>query len=322
MAVKEAGEPKDPTSPRCRLSCILARSSTKAIIFRRGPSKQTCLIAWDRSNDTFEIGQWFKGSVYPERCDISADGEWLLIFMANFRAPYGTWTVLSRPPWYTAYALWEEGDTWRGGGIFLGERDIVLRKMSGSKPAIGRVPDQFKVHLSNPEMDERISKALAKSPRPWRSLGGDWRGPFRRQEGETSLTLTWQTESRGWGEERAYVLASGRFSAPLPTVQWADLDQNGDLLFSRGGALYRLPQVEYGALQQQEDILARARCLADFTDMRFQSVKAPYGSSLRGGPGWPGEEEPILDDRFMPPLDRVTKEDRRERKRLRAVRRS
>ena len=52
-----------------------------AIVFRRGPSDWFHLLKWDMLNDTFQSGAWFKGSMYPEKCDLSPDGSLFLCFV-------------------------------------------------------------------------------------------------------------------------------------------------------------------------------------------------------------------------------------------------
>ena len=63
----------DNKSP-ARLHAILAREADKAVVFRRGPSNKTAILEWDLQTDRFKLGQWFYGSLYPYRCDISPDG--------------------------------------------------------------------------------------------------------------------------------------------------------------------------------------------------------------------------------------------------------
>src|SRR5215471_13433178 len=109
----------------CRLFVILAREAHKAIIFRRGPSNWVRLIVWNTDNDTFEYGQWFKGRVYEEKCDLSPNGTKLIYFAAkhykrfDLKAEYKNyWTAISKPPYFTALAMWPEITTYGGGGLF------------------------------------------------------------------------------------------------------------------------------------------------------------------------------------------------------------
>jgi hypothetical protein len=103
-----------------RLSVLLARKAPVAIVFRRGPSKHVLLVRWNLSDDSFEAGQWLKGRVYERRCDLSEDGERLIYFAANYRArhPLQTWTAVSRPPYFTALALWQKGVPGEGADCF------------------------------------------------------------------------------------------------------------------------------------------------------------------------------------------------------------
>ena len=39
-----------------RIHAIFARNSDKAVVFRRGPSDKVAVLAWDRKNDTFMLG--------------------------------------------------------------------------------------------------------------------------------------------------------------------------------------------------------------------------------------------------------------------------
>ena len=73
----------DNKSP-ARLHAILAREANKAVVFRRGPSNKTAILEWDLQTDRFKLGQWFYGSLYPYRCDISPDGRHLVYFAAKY----------------------------------------------------------------------------------------------------------------------------------------------------------------------------------------------------------------------------------------------
>lgn len=71
------------TSPAARLHAILARRGSNAVVFRRGPSNKVAVVGWNRSNDTFTLGQWLHGRIYPLRCDLSPKGEYLIYFAAK-----------------------------------------------------------------------------------------------------------------------------------------------------------------------------------------------------------------------------------------------
>ena len=113
----------------CRLFGILARESPVAVVFRRGPSKYCELIHWNTETDELSRGQWFHGRIYERRCDLSPDGRLLIYFAMNGAwesETKGAWTAISKPPYFTALALWPKGDCWNGGGLFIDQQTIWL----------------------------------------------------------------------------------------------------------------------------------------------------------------------------------------------------
>jgi len=126
------------TEPFIRLYLYFARDVPKAVILRQGPRRQFRMILWDRDDDSFEDGQWLMAQVYPDRCGISPDARHFLYFALDGRwrtATQGTYTAISRPPFWTALSLFPEGSTWGGGGHFL---DSVHYYASGGDDIIGR----------------------------------------------------------------------------------------------------------------------------------------------------------------------------------------
>ena len=67
-----------------RIHVILARRGPKAVVFRRGPSDKVAVIGWDRSDDSFRLGQWFRGRICPLRCDRTPSGKHLIYFAAKY----------------------------------------------------------------------------------------------------------------------------------------------------------------------------------------------------------------------------------------------
>ena len=67
-----------------RIHAILPRKGNKAVVFRRGPASCVAVIGWDLATDTFKVGQWLRGRIYPFRCDLSPKGEYLLYFAAKY----------------------------------------------------------------------------------------------------------------------------------------------------------------------------------------------------------------------------------------------
>jgi hypothetical protein len=126
-----------PIKPR--LFVIFASDANVAVIFRRGPSDWYHVIRWDTGDDTFLRGAWFKGRIYPEKCDLAPDGGLLLCFMhkgSKLRTDYSdSWSAISRCPWLEALWLLPQGTTYGGGGRFTDNQSVVMRfPLNGTEP--------------------------------------------------------------------------------------------------------------------------------------------------------------------------------------------
>jgi hypothetical protein len=283
-----------PAEPR--LYVILARDAPTGVIFRRGPSKRVLLVSWNVDTDTFSVGQWFKGRVYEDRCDLSPSGDLLLYFAADQQPPYYTWTAISQPPYLTALALWPKGDTRGGGGLFENETCIALdhdeiepRLANGfTLPPWLRV-GQFQKRGSWTHEDSvwgarllrdgwRLTSVLGKlTVRSYMEEHVRWE-PTQVWEKENPLapgryvlrmTHVELSENRAWYVAE-YDVLSGSSIDRLGRIEWADWDRTGDLLFSMNGALYRLRQ-NRGMFPPLEN----AHLIADFCGLKFESREPP-----------------------------------------------
>ena len=135
--------PDPPKSP-CRLVVFLAREAPIGVVLRRGPSAWARLSLWHTDTDRFEHGQWLGARVYERRSDLSPDGA---LFVAFVRKSGGTrrpeqradsWVAISRPPWFTALALWFVGGTYYAGSFFTGRQALCTGW--GDQPDQGGLP--------------------------------------------------------------------------------------------------------------------------------------------------------------------------------------
>lgn len=148
----------------CRIDGIVAREAPIAVIFRRGPSKQTQLLTWNLETDVVTPGQWIKAKVYTRRCDISPDGKYLVAAFTDYssrRDPavekFGLkdeylacgWTAISKPPYFTALGLWFSGDAWNGGGYWDGPNVLRANIDTTWHEAISPKGAPFKVRKLN-----------------------------------------------------------------------------------------------------------------------------------------------------------------------------
>ena len=69
---------------RSRIHAILPREGDKAVVFYRASGSSAAVVGWDLAADTFTVGPWLRGRLYPYRSDLSPGGEYLLYFAAKF----------------------------------------------------------------------------------------------------------------------------------------------------------------------------------------------------------------------------------------------
>ena len=107
-------------------------------IIRRGPSGWCQVGRWEPELGTFQPGAWLHGTIYPQRCDLSPDGRWLVYFTLKAGARWdvgATYLAVSRLPWLTALAAWGTCGTWTRGLHFVEER----RTWEAGDPEVGDV---------------------------------------------------------------------------------------------------------------------------------------------------------------------------------------
>lgn len=285
-----------------RLYAILARKSPHAVIFRRGPSKSVLLISWNTDDDTFEHGQWLRGRIYERRCDLSPRGDLLLYFAANWRPPFQSWSAISRPPFLKALALWPKGDGWGGGGHFESATKILLNhrqpemalapgftvpswlKISpfGDRPGWGEDDPVWSTRLqrdgwtlvsypTGEKYDFGAKVAWEFSP----PLIWDKPNPVYPKRYTLQMAINGIKERDGpwYLTEHTIIRENGR-ADKIGRSDWADWSHSGDLLFAMDGCLFRV-----GSKRGKLDDLENGKKLADFAQLKFESVKAPENAS-------------------------------------------
>ncbi len=210
-------------------------------------------------------GQWLKGRVYERRCDLSPNGEYLAYFAASYKPPHSSWTAISRPPYFTALALWPKGDAWGGGGLFDADGKGMALNHRSSEMEIGRgfsLPANFRVrqlgeHSGRGEDDPILSYRLKRDG--WHKIQeGKWK---ENKHGSTlwiefdepeiwekridaadvsvSVELHGINEQLGpWYVQTLKYCVKGK-QLDLGRCDWADLSPSGVLYFSNEGRLYK-----------------------------------------------------------------------------------
>ena len=269
-----------------RIHVLFARDASSAVVVRRGPTRHTALIGWDRKTDKFQLGQWLYGRIYERRCDLSPDGKHLIYFAMNGRwasSVKGSWTAISRAPYLKAVSLFAKGDCWHGGGLFQSSTAYWLNDGYGHEVQ---------------EDDRRLSRVLEY---PWHEqYGGEclgvyyirlqrdgWDMKHTAPDGQGGQVTLFEKRINGhWHlRKRAHAtlhhpvgrgvyydtheLFNARTEEALPKTdwEWADVD-GGRIVWAAGGHLLA-GRVDTHGLQGET-------MLYDFNPMQFEKLAAPY----------------------------------------------
>ena len=223
---------------RCWMFVLLARKAAIGVIIRRGPTESWRVTLWDTRQDRFEGGQWFRGRMYPHKCDLSPDGKLFIYFAGKFwprsvdKGYDRTWTAVSRPPYLTALALWPIGDTWGGDGVFLDDRTVLV---AGAKHHPDHPPGPLRVveYYSMEEVDPRRD-ATPCWRAGWQQIPAAPRNvAWRKTSGGLTLDGSFSSPSR----HRSLYTLSWKNEEPVAVFEahWADWDQRGRLVATVGG---------------------------------------------------------------------------------------
>ncbi|WP_299466889.1 hypothetical protein [uncultured Gimesia sp.] len=266
-----------------RVHIIIARDNPYAIVIRRGPAKKTCILGWDRSQNTFTVGQWLKGRIYERRADLSPDGTHWIYFAMNGiwnSETKGSWTAIAKTPYLKALDLMGKGDTYLGGGLFIDNRTYWLNGEHDDLKSSGEFrqgePDVnlryyggecLSVYYPRLERDGWIMRST--------TVGEiKYKGTLFEKE----LAEGWKlikvclsggpSEGRGcYWDEHLLVQAEGTID-PYPSWEWADwVDET--ICYVERGCLYRINIMS-------SDLLGEAKLLHDFNGYKFETKIAPY----------------------------------------------
>ena len=114
-----------PPSPvPARLHILTARTKPVAVVLRRGPTDWFHVLRWDTRTDAVEHGSWFRGTLYPFRCDLSDDGRHMVYLAMGEKGE--TWNGVCEPPWLRTLVHWSNEGTWFGGGLWLSGRRLAV----------------------------------------------------------------------------------------------------------------------------------------------------------------------------------------------------
>jgi len=203
---------------------------------------------WDPEVPSYESGAWLRGTIYPQRCDLSPDGRWLAYFALKGSARWElgrTYVAISRLPWLTALAAWATHGAWTRGVHFV-EDPSVWQVSEPDHGDVGAIRGRFGLRVARADSFavERRRGWVETADTPPRSPDDAWdehRGDRIEMEkgrpgGDGSMRLTVRGTYAGARElygirtDARYELHGSGQRRVLEGVQWSDWDPSGRLL--------------------------------------------------------------------------------------------
>jgi hypothetical protein len=245
-----------------RIFCIPALRAPVVAVLRRGPSDWFHVGKWDLAGPTFESGSWLRGTIYPQRCDLSPDGTWLSYFALKASAIWdlgATYVAISKLPWLTALAAWGTGGTWTRGMHFVEDR----RVWHPSDPEFGGVDlvrQRYGMEIPRAqsfavERRRGWSETAETPPRAADDAWDEQRGDAitlekRRPGGDGAVTLrvggsyAGHRSMHGHRADIRYELQVGEDRRDLRDVQWADWSPDGRLIVATNGGRLQVRELD------------------------------------------------------------------------------
>ena len=232
--------------PPARIEVLLARNQPVAAVFRRGPTRWTLVSRWDTAADIFTDGDWFCGSFYPDRSDLSPSGRHLVYFAAFARQPQfaigsQAWTGVSELPRLEPLAAWPQDDCWYGGGLF--EDDASLAINGHPDGPTSSAPFRVRFEEVAKGLDGLYGRRLSRDgwqiEQEWVTKGVTTDTPqVRTKAGRLGVLSRFRwLERHRWYNRYELALEDGT-SIHIPDVTWVDWDHSGRLVCAGEGAIY------------------------------------------------------------------------------------
>jgi hypothetical protein len=245
-----------------RIFCIPALRAPVVAIIRRGPSSWMHVSRWDLDGPSYDPGSWLRATIYPQRCDISPDGRWLVYFALKPSAEWElgpAYIAISRLPWLTALAAWGIGSTWTRGMQFL-EDPSVWQVDEPDEGDLSAVRGRFGLRMSRADSFavERRRGWTETADTPPRAEDDAWderRGDRivmekMRPGSDWSERLTVRgtyaaiREMHGIRTDVRYDLQQADGPVHLEDVQWADWDARGRLLVATEDGRLQIREID------------------------------------------------------------------------------
>lgn len=243
-----------------RIHVVMRRPLRHAVVLLRGPKKLFATFSWDLDTDRIAIGQMMRRArIDPQECDLSADGRWFQLHIANSRfddpVTGGDYTVIARPPYVHA--------------VYLKPRRVIRELVAVYPPIPPELEHAFcsNIFSTLPREGWVMAAAVSTATHHYsKAVNARWtlvRCMHTREDDAANVPIHYNTH---------VLVRDDGLWVDLPEWSWAEVDA-GDLVWGRGGRLWRAREIHPDGPTDRKE-------LADFRELRFRQLRAPYDERL------------------------------------------
>src|SRR5262249_32146209 len=127
-----------PQQSKSRVHFLTAKQAPVVVVLQRKRSKLFHVLAVNTQTFKVEEGSWFRGKLYPLRCDVSFDGKFMVYLALGSNGK--TWNGLCHVPWLMTLIDVESLGTWFGGGFFADRKLLNTNRCGGSNLTLTDIP--------------------------------------------------------------------------------------------------------------------------------------------------------------------------------------
>jgi hypothetical protein len=223
---------------------FLASEKCRGLFLYRRTNKTTYLISfnYEKKKDRLSLGSGFYGKLYPNRCDISPDGEDFIYFamgssLRKYGAKYTCWTAVCKLPEIKAYLFIGQNDTWGGGGVFLNRHELYINRAAEGKAESKY--NGYKITYDQKRYDTSLHYG-----RGWEALKKDKYRNVKEARKTNKEIIIERVMKEQWGRTGEYSMftymikdKNGNEIEGLDKVSWCDFDNFGRLITASGSKI-------------------------------------------------------------------------------------